>query len=114
MPCPEGDFQVTPRRPSFHGMETYESPLVGRGKKSARWHHTWCKQLEQLKFLFFVNKKLLLIELSYIITQIHAISYGMKVAHKLMTDFQFFLLRKFSMNLLSNRVLGNLLAAIEI
>ena len=64
MPCPDGDFHVTPWRPSFHRMETNESPLVGRGKKSARWRCTWCKQPEQLIFLnFFVNKKWLLIEL---------------------------------------------------
>ena len=33
------------------------SSLVGRGKKSARGRRAWCKQPEQLKFLFFVNKK---------------------------------------------------------
>ena len=55
MPCPDGDFHVTPRRTSFHGMETNESPLVGRGKKSARGRCTWCKQPEQL--IFFLSTK---------------------------------------------------------
>jgi hypothetical protein len=66
MPCPDRDFHFTPRRPSFHGMETNESPLVGRDKKSTRVCFTWCKQHEQL---IFVNKKWLLIELSYFIVK---------------------------------------------
>jgi hypothetical protein len=55
MPCPDEDFHVTPWRPSFHRMETNESLLVGRGKKSARG--SAALGANSLSSGFFVNKK---------------------------------------------------------
>ena len=46
---------------------------MGRGKKSARGCCAWCKQPEQLKFLFFVNKKWLVNELNCFIKRIYSI-----------------------------------------
>ena len=47
LPTADGDSRVTPRRPSFQGMETNESPQVGSAKNSARGRCTWCKQPDQ-------------------------------------------------------------------
>ena len=81
MPCPDGDFYVTPWRPSFPRMETNESPLVGRSKVSGRGRYTWCKHPEQLIFFIFCQQKVIPFELSYFIRRSHATSRGMFCHH---------------------------------